>query len=40
MTTTTTATIPAAREGGRPWLMLVVLLIGQFMALLDGMCCS
>jgi hypothetical protein len=42
MTTTTDARVRdagAAAAQGR-WLMLIVLLAGQFMALLDGMCRS
>jgi hypothetical protein len=42
MTTTTDARVRAAgpASGQGRWLMLIVLLAGQFMALLDAMCRS
>jgi len=42
MTTTTDARVQAAgpASGQGRWLMLIVLLAGQFMALLDTMCRS
>jgi hypothetical protein len=43
MTTSTDARVRdagAVADGRGRWLMLIVLLAGQFMALLDAMCCS